>query len=202
MQVEFINKHIEDGLRQVGVVLQPHRSPHTPVADALFDTRQQIFGSAERQGRVRVSRHPDGMTRQDLIAVIRAGQVQPHHIFEQDKDMLAGRSRQRNKALDDLAGNMDNGQFGLGQTRGPGRAQGCDQTEGAIAEVGKGVAGINRQRRDNREQGPPKEVFQKMTLFGIQLFRTGNMNPLGFQLRLNGLQKTPVLFLGKLMDAL
>ena len=64
------------------------------------------------------------------------------------------------------------------------------------------MAGINRQRRDNRQQGPTKEVFQKMTLLGIQLFWTGNMNPLSLQLRLNGLQKTPVLFLGKLMDAL
>ena len=133
--------------------------------------------------------------------MIRAGQVQPHHIFEQDKDMLASWSRQRNKTLDDLAGNMNNGQFSLRQTRGPGRAQGRDQTQGAITEVGKGMAGIDRQRRDNRQQGSPKEVFQKMTLLGIQLFRVGNMNPLGLQLRLNGLQKTPVLFLGKLMDS-
>ena len=48
--------------------------------------------------------------------MIRAGQVQPHHIFEQDKDMLAGGGRQRDEALDDLAGNMNNGQLGLGQT--------------------------------------------------------------------------------------
>src|SRR5262249_33430684 len=100
-----------------------------------------------------------------------------------------------------VGGQVDEREGGAGERRGLDGADRRDQAERAIAEVRKGMARIDGQRRDDRVQDAPEVVLQELALLARRLLRPDDRDALGGEEWLDFLQEAAMLLVDQLMDS-
>ena len=203
LQLELFHQPRQDLGREVGIVLEADRVTHPALAQALLDGLQEVIGRPPAgQRHVGVTRHPDRVGGQDLVAVVEPVKIQPDHVLEQHEAVLAGRRREPDEPGNHLGGDVDDRQRGARQDGRGRRPEGDDETEGAVDEVGEGVTRVDRERRHHREERPAEVLIQDLGLLGGHLLRTDDPDALGDEARLDVRQEAPVLLLDERVHAL
>ena len=86
------------------------------------------------------------------LTQLKARQLQPDDVLQQDEEVTAVGIGQRHEPGQDLARDVDHRQRAVRQRRGRGRTDGGDQAHRAIAQIRERVPGIDGQRREHRQQ--------------------------------------------------
>ena len=192
-QLELVHQRGQHPRRKVGLVLETHGRPHAPLAQPLLDAGEQVFHAPPRELDVGVARDPDRVTGEDVVAVVKARQVQPDDVLQQHERVLAGGRRQRDEARDEMTREVDHGEDGVGQgrlARGPDRG---DQAERAVGEIRERVAGVDRQRREDGKQRAAEIVLEEPLLGRVHVLGPQDADALGGEPGLDVLQEAAVL---------
>ena len=199
-QLQLVQQGRQDVGRQVAVVLQAHGGAEAALPQALFDAGEQVVGAA-RGLQDRVARDPNRMARQDVVTVVDAGQVHPHHVFEQHEHIPAGRIGHSDEAGQHLARDVDDGQRAVRQRGRRRRPDGRHEAQRTVAEVREGMARIDGQRRQHGQERPAEVVPEEALLLLACLLGAEEHDAFRGEQRLDLLEEAAVLLLHQLVHA-
>ena len=149
-ELELVDQRRPHLLGQARLALEADGVSHAPLAQARLDAREEVVGAAALDLELRVSRDPDGVAGDHLVAVVEERQVQANHILEQHEGVLAGRRGQGDEAGHDETRDVDDGEGGVRQERGRDRADRGHEAEGAIGQVRERMPRIDGERSHAR----------------------------------------------------
>jgi hypothetical protein len=194
LQFELVQQRGEDVGRQVDVVLQPHRRAQAPAAQALLYGGEQVVAIVAGL-QVGVARDTDGVTREHVVAAVDLGQVQADHVLEQHEDVPAGGVRQRDEAWQHGAGDVQHRQRAVRQRGGCRGPDGGHDAERAVAQVRKGMAAVDRERREDGHERVAEVVVEEAALLVADVLGAQEQNALVGEQGQDVLEETAVLLL-------
>ena len=140
------------------------------------------------------------MARHDVVALVDRRQVKPDHVLEQHEHVHSSGSGHRNEARLRLARDVDDGQGGVREDRWRRWPNGHHETERAISEIRKGLAGVNSQGRQDRKQAAAEVLFEKPRLILGHLLGAEQEDSFRRQQRLDLVDEAAVLLVHELAD--
>ena len=159
IQIELSDEQFEHLLVDAGLDLEPHCPSESSAAQFQFDGGQEIVGVLVLDRQVGITRHPKGCTLLDDHAHEESAQVGRDHILDRYEPRTVPERHQAGKDR----WHLDPSETSLARHR---IAHHGRQAQRQIRDVGERVSGIDRERRQDREDPLVEDSTQFDTLVG------------------------------------
>ena len=192
-QFQLIHKDVEDARRQLGVVLQPDRRPVAPVAYALLDDLEQVLRAFLLVIHVGVPRHADRRAVQHLVTVVEQVEVHLDDVLQHEEGLPAVFGREFEEPRHDRGRQMDDREVRMGENGLLDLADFGHETERAVGQVGKRMAGVHGQRGHHRQDSLTEVLVQIGLLRSTELLGLEDVDALLGELRADLVDEQAVL---------
>ena len=167
LEVELSQQQLEHLLRHAVVDLEAHGPPEATAAQLHLDRLEEIVGLFFLEREVGVAGDPERHELDDVHAREQRRQVRRDHLLEGDEPLAVGRDhepRQQRRHLD----------AGEAVLAGVGVRDGDTEVQGQVRDVREGVTGVERQRREHREDALLVDVDQVLAVLLVEMVPVGD----------------------------
>ena len=154
---------------EVGVELQAYGRSHAPTAQSGLHLGQQIAGPRSLRLDLRVAGHANRAARDDVVPVVEPREVQSDDVLEEHELVASRGARQLHEPRDDLARQVNHRELGARKHGLRDRTEGRHEAQRAVREVRKWVPGVDRERREHRQERAADVLLEEGALGGCRV---------------------------------
>ena len=159
---------------ELGVDLQADDREEAPAAELLLEGEQQVVGGVVVEGQVGVAGDPEDARGAQRHAGEELAEVGDQDLLERGEPVALGEGQQAGDVGGDLDPGEPDGVVG-------GVADLDAHVERQVGDVREGVAGVDGERGDHRQDQPVEELVEVLAVRGAEVLPVDDLDPLGGQ---------------------